>query len=560
MARAADTFQGEREPGIQRGRGGFMRSANDTPYITDPTGARTKPKNKADEGHVKRSPYGSPSGAGKLIENTYNLQKWGERMTVTGIGVQLALIADCATLATLDRESNEWREAADRVVVAAKGAAKSMLAADRGTHAHALTEDNDEERDWIVRAEAGEILDVPTEAQRSLVQAWREMLVREGLEILAVEASCVDDHWRLAGTLDRIARTTKPLTFVLHGGEQRTIPAGTVLVLDVKSGRCRKRRDGTIQYWAGYAVQIAAYAQSVPYDLDTETRGEWPWEISQEHALIAHLDVLGAIDGNPSCTLVYVDITAGREHGGECVQVAKAWADRRDVFSVAQVAQVDPLADDAAGITTEIEPQSSPVLPATEAEEAPAAAPPVEPQSTEPEAATSPAADGSVELFECEPPDEGGPADAAAVEALTQRFLALPAEIRKGWWSDLTTQAQTGVRGRGRCPYRLGEGKTVRRFEIARALITLAEGGVLGGVDTPFADDVLRALVATVLDLDAIWWPTTLPGQCVGMLGATEAAAFARVVDGLFSGVTTLRFRDDGRPVAHTDLAAISAA
>lgn len=556
MARAADTFQGEREPGIQRGRGGFMRSANDTPYITDPTGARTKPKNKADEGHVKRSPYGSPSGAGKLIENTYNLQKWGERMTVTGIGVQLALIADCAVLATMERDTPEWREAADRVVVAAKGAAKSMLAADRGTHAHALTEDNDEERDWIVRAEAGEILDVPTEAQRGLVEAWQEMLVRDGLEILAVEASCVDDRWRLAGTLDRIARTTKPLTFVLHGGEQRVIPAGTVLVLDVKSGKCTKRRDGTIMYWAGYAVQIASYAQSVPYDTEAETRGEWPWPISQEHAVIAHLDVLGAIDGRPTCELVYVDLVAGREHGGECVQVAKAWADRRDVFSVAQVV------DDAEGITTttEIEPQSSPVLPATEAEEAPAAATVVEPQPAEPEVATSPAADGSVELFECDQPDEGGPADEAAVAALTQRFLALPEAIRKGWWSDLTTQAQTGVRGRGRVPYRLGEGKTIRRFEIARALVALAEGGVLGGVDTPFADDVLRALVATVLDLDAIWWPTTLPGQCVGMLGATEAAAFARVVDGLFSGVTTLRFRDDGRPVAHTDLAAISAA
>ena len=103
-------------------------------------------------------------------------------------------------------------------------------------------------------------------------------------EILAVEASCVDDTWRLAGTLDRIARTTRPLRFVRASGEIVDVPAGTVLVLDVKTGEDRIDRG----YWQGYAIQIASYAQSVPYDTEAETRGEWPWPIDQQHALIAH--------------------------------------------------------------------------------------------------------------------------------------------------------------------------------------------------------------------------------------------------------------------------------
>ena len=61
-----------------------------------------------------------------------------------------------------------------------------------------------------------------------------------------------------------------------------------------------------------------------------------------DHALIAHLDVLGAIDGKPSCELVYVDLVAGREHGGATVVQAKAWGSRRDVFSVAQLAAGEP--------------------------------------------------------------------------------------------------------------------------------------------------------------------------------------------------------------------------
>lgn len=342
MARATNAFQDEPTGKVERARGGFYRNAQGTPYVSDPSGATVKSGER--KGQPKRLAYGSPSGAGKQIENSFNLQKWSERRGLLGLGREPRLWVDLLDLAQLDPDTDEAKELADTIWVRARAAAEANLSADRGTHGHALTEDHDEERDWIERAKAGEDLGLPVDVQTALVGAWDAMLERDGLEILAVEASCVDDTWRLAGTLDRIARTTRPLRFARFGGEVVEIPAGTVLVLDVKTGKHRVDSRGVVQYWQAYAVQIASYAQSRPYDTETEQRGDWPWSIDQDHALIAHLDVLGALAGEPSCTLVHVDLIAGRDHGGACVQQAKAWERRDDVFSIAQ------LIDDAEGI------------------------------------------------------------------------------------------------------------------------------------------------------------------------------------------------------------------
>jgi hypothetical protein len=136
--------------GIQRGRGGFLRSSQDTPYVTDPSGAVVKSGDR--KGEPKRLPYGSPSGAGKLIENSKALEKWGERRVVLGLGTDLALIADCAALARLDVDSDEFKDAADRIVMRCKDAADANLAADRGNAIHALTE----LPDWMGILERGE--------------------------------------------------------------------------------------------------------------------------------------------------------------------------------------------------------------------------------------------------------------------------------------------------------------------------------------------------------------------------------------------------------------------
>jgi hypothetical protein len=277
---------------------------------------------------VKRLKYGSPSNRGREIENDAGLVKYKQRLSLAGIGLSDELVIACRNLATLAVGSPEFNSTADSIVVKADELTRSSLAADRGTHGHALTEALDRKNvDALMRlyGSADEIgLDYDT--CLNTVTAWVELLAVNELEILAIEASCVDDRWRLAGTLDRIVRLGRDLSFAKPGGEIVTIAAGTVVVLDIKFGKTRK----------AHPIQIASYAQSVPYDTELELRGEWAFTIDQDHALIAHGNFGDDFDP-PTIELVWVDLKAGREHGGQCVVDAKSWAARDDVFSVGQI-------------------------------------------------------------------------------------------------------------------------------------------------------------------------------------------------------------------------------
>src|SRR4029453_8329434 len=125
-------------------------------------------------------------------------------------------------------------------------------------------------------------LGVPTACIDAVLTSWSELLERHGLKELAVEQKCVDDRGRLAGTLARIVQLEMDLFFGPH-----IIPAGTVLILDIKTGRLTIEQGHPV-YWNAHSVQIASYAHSVPYLIDGlhEERAEWPWPIDQRHALV----------------------------------------------------------------------------------------------------------------------------------------------------------------------------------------------------------------------------------------------------------------------------------
>ena len=304
----------------ERKPGDFHRDAKGTPQVTDPVKRRK-------DGKPWTVYYGRPSSFGKQIENTYNLEKWSERQVALGI----AHGVDCTPLLPADQDSREWRSLADGIVVAAKREAKAMLAAERGTHTHLLTELDDEGKHWLTQAEDGEELGIPTDVQAALVAAWRTMLADLGLEIVASEATVVNDRWRLAGTLDRIARLTRALTFTTAQGELVTLDAGTTIVLDIKTGKLTADEAGYPIFWHTYAVQVCAYADAVPYDPDTGERGTWDVAPHSEWAIIAHLDVLAALEGEATCTPILVDINAGRMAGDLC-HAAKQWQKRNDLF------------------------------------------------------------------------------------------------------------------------------------------------------------------------------------------------------------------------------------
>lgn len=546
--------------------GDFYRSKQGTPYVSDPTGRLVKPKRKSDPPRIAKLAYGRPSGFGKQIEDQYNLTKWTERSVALGFGVDPTLIEEARKLTDRDRDTPEWRHDADGVVVEAKRLAKTGLAADRGTHTHALAEDDDEGRDIIARLAAGEELGLDEAVQRALVGAWQEMLEIEGLEILATEFAVVNDHYRQAGTGDRIARLTKPMRFSLISGEIVELPAGTVVVLDIKTGKRRLDNKGVVMYWQGYAVQIVVYASGLPYDTATDERGEWPFEIDQHWALIAHLDVLGALDGNPTCTLVLVDIEAGRAAAELCL-AAKAWEARTDVFSISQL---EVVGEETASLAGDAE------VPGEVA-----AGPMAAPGTTERDdgsmhgarvaseeglvtgtfgsaaaGATSPspaAAMGtSSRTFDGPDPerialvdtraqlattvDEGadlsGAAFGAGWEVLQRHYSDLDAAA-KSWLSGLMAEATK----RG-LTFHARHQRSLRVFELYRALIFLCETG--GDQDV-----ILRALLAIELG-DVALFPSIHPGHAVGSLDATAAGRFAELVVRYNANELASTFDDDG--------------
>ena len=581
--RAADTpSRGTASGNVERGRGGFYRKADDTPYVTDPSGALVK--SGARKGLPVRLAYGSPSNRGKLIESSANLTKWTERRVVLGLGVDDTLLDDCRKLVTLDVDSDAYKTLADSIVIRAKDAAKANLAAEIGTHVHAVTEDHDEERDWVQRAEAGEVLGVPLEVQAQAVEAWQQMLDTHGLEVLAVEASCVDDTWRLAGTLDRIVRCTKALRFRRVTGEIVEIPAGTIVVGDVKTSKKRLDRDGVVGFWASYAIQIASYAQAVPYDTEAETRGEWPWPIDQTHALILRPNVVEVLAGEADTVeweLLHVDLVAGREHGGAAVVAAKSWGTRRDIFSVAQIGATTPIAVSApdtspaplrAGLGTT--PDDGMGADAASVVPSPEATLPPSPEMAEPPAAPasvcaveqqqagggdspgSPPAelDNQAESTQLSPlrqaqlarmridaeadakrrlhtvPEEGDMTDDRTFHPLQVRYHALP-PAGQAWIKQLSIEAEAAGVG-----FSAKHTKSVRRYEILRSLVACAADEL--------SDDDVRGLLWAVIG-DVAQFPTVPLGHLVGSLTTAEAATFA----GLATHTLSVSVADDGRAV-----------
>jgi hypothetical protein len=587
MPRAAVVERPDEQPPVERQPGQFARNHQGAPWVAHPTETTKHTGNKADlivecsrrgiEVPAKvtvaqlhallgerpcKVVYGRPSSLGKQIENTTNLQKWSERAEALGLYLDLDLLAPLADLPLeqLTLDDPDARDLLDEIAVKAKNRAQAGLAAERGTHGHELTEDHDTEADYIERITRGEDLGLPADVQHALVGAWAQTLDTFGFEILAVEATVVDDHWRQAGTLDRIVRLTRPLRFVTALGEIVELPAGWVGICDIKTGRLRLDGNGFVSYWQSYAVQCASYAQSVPYDPDTDTRGEWGFEIDQRWAIIAHLDIGSALDGEATCRLVLVDLEAGRHAGALCV-AAREWERRNDVFSLVtgDLAVTVPVEQDAAsGISAATaQPATGAAAPVATTESAPGdgghrrralldryealddddkrrfCARNDHPDDLdaverlldriEATAAHNPAdtpGTAADRLPAPSSPDEGGPADPASVKALRERFATLPDEAQT-WVNSLVAAGKAaGV------SWSPGAAATVRRFELGRAVMAIASTDLNGQ-----AEDVTRGLLGEATGREEVEQEALPLGAAIGSLGAAEAIRFAQFVN-----------------------------
>lgn len=246
--------------------------------------------------------YTRASTLGKAIEDTYHLDKWKQRCVAYGMSRRKDLVALAASV-----ESNEGddRKALDEICDKAHEAAKGDSGANIGTALHLLSE----------RADKGEDLSWLPDIILEAIERYAECMTY--CRVLATEIFVVCDELETAGSFDRVVELLVDLEF-MHKGIRTVIPAGTILILDLKTGKL-----ASAKYWgADYGAQQTVYANGIPYH---PTRGRITWsevlgedvEPNKEWALILHVPG----DSPQDAGFVLVDLEIGAEMAGLAVEV-----------------------------------------------------------------------------------------------------------------------------------------------------------------------------------------------------------------------------------------------
>lgn len=250
--------------------------------------------------------YTRASTLGKAIEDTYHLSKWQQRSIAFGLSRRPDLVALVASIATNEGDD---RSALDELCEKAHEAAKGDKGANVGTALHKLSE----------RRDAGEDLSYLPEKLLEAIDAYSEQM--QLFDVLATETFVVCDPLETAGTFDRVVRLRVDLEFYHAERKRVVLPAGTVMVLDLKTGSA-----SSAKYWgAGYGVQQTVYACGEPYELGagrrtwTELLGEGN-RPSTDWALILHVPS----DSPKDSGLVVVDLDLGAKMGDLCLEIREA--------------------------------------------------------------------------------------------------------------------------------------------------------------------------------------------------------------------------------------------
>jgi hypothetical protein len=229
----------------------------------------------------KRVIYRRSSSAGKVLDDESNLTDWKLRTVVAGAAQRPELMAQASVL-SVDVDKGELRDIAEQCLVAGKGQRRSIT----GVAVHAMFDRIDKGEQWN-----------PAPQFEDLCNAYRAMLDEWGLVPVDIEFHCVNDQWKLAGRGDRRYRTTKPLI----APDGMVIPISSHIVGDFKTGH-------ELEYAAGsYVTQMAAYVDSMRYDVHTDERTPFDPPSLKDWALIIHADSAGT-----RVDVYWADLSAGR--------------------------------------------------------------------------------------------------------------------------------------------------------------------------------------------------------------------------------------------------------
>jgi hypothetical protein len=233
-----------------------------------------------------REPYRRTTTFIAALEDTAGLRRWEMRQLAVGLArrpdlVLAAAAVDPQAARAGRRGINPDREKLDEIV--AKATEPASAAATTGTSLHSLTE----------RLDRGQRLGYVPDPYGADVQAYAKGTA--GIEWRDIETFRVLDGWKVAGTADRIGWYRRQL-----------------VVADVKTG--------SIDYPHKFAMQLAIYARSLSYDVETDTRGPADLGLDLRRGLIIHLPA-----GQGRCDLYEIDI----EKGWEACLLAKKVRDWR---------------------------------------------------------------------------------------------------------------------------------------------------------------------------------------------------------------------------------------
>lgn len=297
------------------GRGAFPRDGRGSALVTSPTGELYK--SGAKKGQIKMLPYKSASSI-VIQTSSEGLSMWKQKQLMRALARDRDLSARFHADMDAAMEADD-PEAENAVISAyikeAHEIAQSQLAAERGTFAHWLTECADNGESPLDGLSKGEAVGIGPEMAENIQRGWMAVNRDYGFDTMAVETKIVNDDLRAAGTTDRVVRLNRDLSFT-HQGEEVTLPAGTVLISDLKTGELRTDAKGNPSYWQKYAGQLAAYAGGEMYD---PTEGErLGWERvggrpSQDWGVIIHGNLEKMSEGGSEGFSVYmVDLWVGR--------------------------------------------------------------------------------------------------------------------------------------------------------------------------------------------------------------------------------------------------------
>jgi hypothetical protein len=186
--------------------------------------------------YIRASSYG-------CIEDKYGIHRWKRGQVVYGLSRAFHLVqkAQSASGTVAKRDRAILHEVADRAEIVAGSDAGSLT----GTAIHKLSE----------RRDAGDDLSYLDPTTTACLDAYARLMAP--FEVLASEMFVVYDDYTSAGTLDRVVRLRWDLVFP----DGLVLPAGTIIIIDVKTGKVT-----SVKYWmAEYACQQFIYDGGLPY-------------------------------------------------------------------------------------------------------------------------------------------------------------------------------------------------------------------------------------------------------------------------------------------------------